>query len=333
MKALGQLLALLVLLFPQNGKTQDMHFSQFYSAPLLLNPAYTGAGTCLRSSLIHRNQWSGFEKPYRSSVVSIDHYLNNAHLGLGALVAEEYAGTGALKTIYIRPSVAFAARIKKESVLRLGLQPGIGIKTVNFNDLLFGDQIYRGGAVPTIETPAGKHTYFDFNAGAILSRSKTWLGIAFNHLNMPNESLTGNIEQHLPILLSLHAGIRLELNREEKDLLQKKYLSPVLHYRRQKNFDQLDFGCYFNKRIFTLGIWYRGMPGIQYFKKTYINQDAVVFVAGIQHERVKFGYSYDRTISALKTVSKGAHEISLSFQVCNPKNRKIHYALISCPKF
>lgn len=312
---------------------QDMHFSQFYSAPLLLNPAFTGAGTCMRTNLIHRTQWAGFAKPYHSSVLSIDHFLVNAHIGLGLLLAEEYAGSGKLKTTFFRPSFAFSAQLKKETVLRLGLQPGIAVKSVNFNDLLFGDQIYRGGNVATVEQPTSSRTYFDFNAGAILSRSKTWIGIAFNHLNMPNESLQGNIEQRLPVLTSVHAGIRLELNPEEKDKLEKKYVTPVLHYRRQKKFDQLDIGCYFNRKMITVGVWYRGIPGIQSFTKSYINQDALVFVGGLQTERVKFGYSYDMTISPLKTVSRGAHELSLSFQICNPKNRKIHYALISCPKF
>lgn len=312
---------------------QDMHFSQFYSAPLLLNPAFTGAGICMRTNFIHRLQWNGFEKPYRSTVFSIDHFLINAHLGIGVLVAEEYAGMGGLKTSYYRPSVAFAAQLKKETVLRLGIQPGISSKSVNFDNLLFGDQIYRGGNISTVENIAIKKTYFDLNAGAILSRRESWLGIAFNHLNQPDESLMGNIEQRLPTLISLNAGIRFETNPQEKDITQKKYITPVVHFRQQRKFSQLDIGCYFNKQVFTLGVWYRGFPTLQRVSKSYINQDALVFVGGIQTERLKFGYSYDLTISKLKTVSKGAHEISLSFQFCNPKNRKIRYALISCPKF
>jgi type IX secretion system PorP/SprF family membrane protein len=311
-----------------------MHFSQFYASPVFLNPAFTGAGTCARVSLTHRSQWNGFANPYKSSLLTFDHYLNNSHFGTGFIVAEEYAGSGSLKTTYIRPSIAFAVQLKKRYNLRLGIQPGIGIRSVNFNDLLFGDQIYRGGAgVTSIENPAQKKTFFDLSTGALISGTRFWAGLSFTHLNRPNESLMGSYSQHLPTLISLHGGIKLDLNPDEKEAFRKKYFTPVLHYRLQNKFDQLDIGFYLTRYVFTAGVWYRGIPGLQSINKSYINQDALVFVGGFQQERLKFGYSYDMTISGLKSISRGAHEISLSFQICNPKNRKTHYALISCPKF
>ncbi len=40
-------------------KAQDAEFTQFYAAPLNLNPALTGAGKCHRITTNYRNQWSG----------------------------------------------------------------------------------------------------------------------------------------------------------------------------------------------------------------------------------------------------------------------------------
>jgi len=42
-----------------NLKAQDIHFSQFYAAPLLTNPASTGmSGEGLRVANVYRNQWA-----------------------------------------------------------------------------------------------------------------------------------------------------------------------------------------------------------------------------------------------------------------------------------
>jgi len=60
----------IVLLFAfaaDDSKAQDAHFSQFYSAPLLLNPALAGTmdGT-FRIASVYRDQWrSALEQPLK----------------------------------------------------------------------------------------------------------------------------------------------------------------------------------------------------------------------------------------------------------------------------
>ena len=104
---------------------QDMHFTQFYSSPLYLNPAFTGANVCSRVALTYRNQWPGISTAYKSYLFSADHYLDKYHLGIGLLLGNDEAGTGQLRTTIVVPSVAYEARLNKTIAVRLGVQPGI----------------------------------------------------------------------------------------------------------------------------------------------------------------------------------------------------------------
>lgn len=316
---------------------QDMHFTQFYASPLYLNPAFTGANVCSRATLVYRNQWPGVQKTYQSYLLSLDHYVSKQHLGIGLQCGVDEAGTGGLKTTIINPSFAYEIKINKTMAMRFGVQPGVTIKSIHFNQLLFGDQIARGGnagasSVTTVETPSQNKAFFDIGAGGLIYTSNFWAGASFFHLNKPNESLLGVEGVTLPIRYSVHGGAKFYLNEDEKDPDSKKSISLVAHYRGQGEFDQFDVGVYYGQHGFTAGIWYRGIPGLKAYKPGYRNDDAVAAVIGFQRERLNIGYSYDITISLLHKQTSGAHEVTLSYQLCKPK-KTIKRVLISCPKF
>lgn len=318
---------------------QDMQFTQFYASPLYLNPAFTGANVCSRAILVYRNQWPNIKTAYKSYLFSMDHFISKQNLGIGLQCAVDEAGSGGLKTTMINPSFAYETKINKTVAMRFGVQPGVTIKSIHFDRLLFGDQIYRGGnagasSVNTVENPTQNRAFFDIGAGALIYTSKYWIGSSFFHLTRPNESLlSGGTVSTLPIKYSVHGGAKFELNEEERDPNLKRSITTVLHYKGQGEFDQFDIGVYYTQLGINLGLWYRGIPGLKAYKPGYRNDDAIALIAGFQQERFSFGYSYDITISQLHRLTKGSHEITLSYQFCNPKKKKVTRVLISCPKF
>ena len=329
---------LLLSAFCKTLQSQDMQFTQFYASPLYLNPAFTGANVCSRVSITYRNQWPGVNTAYQSYLVSFDHYLQAQGLGVGLMFASDKAGTGGLRTTLINPSFSYETKITRNIGVRFGLQPGITIKSIQFDKLLFGDQIARGGSanpgsVSTVETPTQNKTFIDIGAGALFYTNKLWLGTSFYHINKPNESLVNAPGNVLPVKYSVHGGYKFALNEDEKDSDLRKTISLVMNYRGQGKFDQFDIGMYYSQHGFNLGFWYRGLPGIKSYKTGYPNNDAVAFLTGYQTKRATIGYSYDITISQLSSVSKGAHEITFSFQVCNPKKNPTKRLTVSCPKF
>jgi type IX secretion system PorP/SprF family membrane protein len=316
---------------------QDIHFTQFFAAPVYLNPAFTGANVCSRTTLIYRNQWPEVNKAYQTYLLSFDHYIQRSKLGLGLICAVDDAGSGGLRTTIVSSSFAYEIKIKRTMGIRFGVQPGVMIKSINFDKLIFGDQLARGGNtgaknITTVETPAQNKAFFDIGAGALFYYSNLWIGTSFSHLNRPNESFFGNDEVFLPIKYSVHGGTKFTFNKDEKDPDLKNNLYVVANYRGEAEFDQLDLGVYFNRSNVNLGFWYRGLQGFKAYKPGYSNNDAVAFIFGIQKETFRFGYSYDISISKLLGLTRGAHEFSITYQFCNFKT-KPRRQLISCPKF
>ena len=316
-----------------NVKAQDMHFTQFFSSPLYLNPAFTGAGVCSRFSTTYRNQWPGISKTYKSYLLSMDHYIQQYNLGVGLLFGNDAAGTGDLKTTIINPMFAYEVKVNRNFSMRFGVQPGFGLKSINFNALLFGDQIARGGNVATLETPTQSKTYFDIGAGALFYSRKYWIGASAYHLTRPDVALLGNGDGILPIKYSLHGGAKYVFNPKERNLYEQRSVSPAFNYRGQKEFDQFDIGFYFTQYIVNLGIWYRGIPIIKAYKTGYSNNDAVAIIVGLKTDRLNIGYSYDITISKLNNLAQGAHEVTLAYQLCKFRKKKKSRIIVPCPKF
>lgn len=321
---------------------QDIQFTQFYAAPTYLNPAFAGANVCSRATLLYRNQWPGISKTYRSYMFAYDHYLYKSNLGVGLNLGVDEAGSGDLRTTIINPIISYGVTINRFSSLRFGIQPGACIKSINFSKLLFGDQIYRGGKdVSTHEPQPQTVAFVDLGAGVLYNTQKFWFGFSAYHLNKPSDSFYNKTTVNLPIKYSVHSGMRLNLNNindlfkvNDRALTDKKTMTFAWHYRHQNNFDQLDVGVYFTQYVFNIGLWYRGIPVFKSYKKGYPNNDAMALVVGISNERLNIGYSYDFTISYLSMRSYGAHEITFSYQLCNPKKfNKRKLTLISCPKF
>ncbi len=330
-----QIVFLISVFYTNLVKGQDMHFTQFYASPLYLNPAFAGANVCSRISLTYRNQWPGISKAYKSFLCSADHSVQKYNIGVGLLFGNDVAGTGELTTTIINDMISYGIKINKKISMRGGFQPGIGIRSVNFNKLLFGDQIARGGNVPTIEAPTQTKVYVDIGAGGLLFTEKLWIGTSFYHLTRPNTSLIDG-EAILPVKYSIHGGGKFPLNKGENDPFKKMFISPAFNYRGQKKFGQLDIGLYYTQYIFNVGLWYRGIPIIKTYKYQpgYSNNDALAIIVGVQADRLNIGYSYDITISKLSSLTNGANEVTLSYQLCKlQKKSKKYGVLIPCPKF
>lgn len=331
MKKFIPALIALTFLFANEARAQDPQFSQYYAAPMYLNPAFAGANVCGRVSTNIRNQWPAIPGGYVTEIVSGDHFFQSQGVGAGFMFMNDRAGSGRLRLTSISGLMSYEFIVNRDLGFRVGFQPTLGIRSINFNSLIFGDQLGRGGSnVPTVELPTQTKAYFDFSAGVLGFTKFGWLGISTHHLTKPNESLLGD-ESPLPIKFSLHGGYKIYL--DEGDYTDDmRTITPTFNFRSQGKFDQLDIGFYFNKGKMNVGMWYRGIPVFKKYDKGYPNNDALVLVLGAVIDRFNVGYSYDITISWLKGNTAGAHELSMSYQFCKLKKKR-RGIKVACPKF
>jgi type IX secretion system PorP/SprF family membrane protein len=317
---------------------QDPEFSQYYAAPLVLNPAFTGTASDHRFIANHRNQWPNITNGFVTSALSYDYNLEHLNSGLGIMIMTDKAGTANLKSTVFNFQYAYKVRLKDKWMLSSGLNFGIGNRNIDFNKLVFGDQLQldSDGTPPTNDAVFSNQlssTYFDFGGGVLAYSRKFWFGFSAWHLNRPNRSLI-NEEAQIPVKTSLHGGIRIPLYHGVFKRDRIAAIMPSFVYKHQGKFDQLDIGTYFLYEPVIFGLWYRGIP-IDQNARDNVSQDAVVVVLGFQLTKIELTYSYDLTVSELGPISGGAHELALKFKVdlaTRVKTRK-KQKFIPCPTF
>jgi type IX secretion system PorP/SprF family membrane protein len=331
-------LLILIVFAWSAANAQDPEFSQYYASPLYLNPAFAGTSVDHRFIANYRNQWPNISQAFETYAFSYDYNLDIHNSGLGFIVVTDKAGSANLRSTQANFQYAYKVKLSEGMVLSSGVNFGVGTRSLDFNKLIFYQQLDFAQNSDNLPPPPGNirlegKTYFDFGAGLLVYSRKVWLGMSMAHLNRPNRSVMDE-QSEIPIKTSLHGGVRIPLYNGIFKRERTASIAPSFVYKQQGNFDQLDLGTYFFYEPVVVGLWYRGIP-IQQNAKDNISHDAVVVVLGFQLQNVEVSYSYDVTVSELGPISGGAHEIALKFKIelaTQVKKRKKE-KFIPCPTF
>lgn len=313
---------------------QDPQFTQFYAAPMFLNPAFSGLTYEHRFTANYRNQWPGIKTAYSTYMASYDYNISNLNSGIGGFILQDRAGTSNLVTTMGGVNYAYRVKIGKYSEARGGITLLTAQKKIDYTQLIFNDQFITGAAVSQDALSVDKISYFDMAVGTLFNSTNYWVGFAARHINRPNVSMVGNVEA-LPISASLHGGYRFIIKaRGAGKTRLEEFVSASFNIRSEQKYSQLDIGAYYFKSFINFGIWYRGLPLKQY-KPGYANRESLSLLFGIEvpDKNFRIGYSYDATISNLKINNTlGAHEVSLVYEIAS-KHKRNRRVLVSCPKF
>lgn len=317
---------------------QDTQYSQFYSNPIYLNPAFVGTGHNTRLAINHRVLWPELPQSFASYSASLDYSVAKLNSGFGILAFADQEGTAALKTNGAAAIYSYHANFNGKVVFQPAVQVGYIFRTIDRSKFLFGDQIDFGvdGAPSQDPTLVGlkMRNYLDVGTGFLMYTRTYWIGSSFQHLTQPNRSLLGG-EDRLQIRYTIHAGGRFKLKGEYHENDAISTIAPSLVYKRQGNFQQFDIGASAHLQPVIVGFYYRGLP---FLSKSFdqINQDAIITQVGFEFMGLEFGYSYDMNISGLGNSGGGAHEIALQYNFqfpLNPKHVSHNKKVLHCPTF
>ncbi|RME93858.1 MAG: type IX secretion system membrane protein PorP/SprF, partial [Bacteroidetes bacterium] len=119
-------LALVVLLFCGAVQAQDPLYSQFYHAPLHLNPAFAGTTLAPRLSFNYRNQYPTFANPvpYVTYAASFEQEVESLNSGFGFLLVSDHLGNGIYQTNYLSGIYGYKVRLNRDYYVRFGLEAG-----------------------------------------------------------------------------------------------------------------------------------------------------------------------------------------------------------------
>jgi len=327
LRYLFTLLALLAIIQTE-VYAQDPQFTQFYAAPIYLNPAYTGANGNIRAAMNYRNQWPGSEAQSVTYLASYDQHFSflRSSFGLLAKKDEQYNGIGnTFSSTEVALSYAYKIEASETFSIQPAIQAGYVIRDIDFNSFIFGDQITNNGftANPTAEQfPEEQIGYVDVSTGFLVFSDRMWFGVAVHHINEPEQSWLGGLDK-LPMKTTAHFGfvIPTKRTRRRQPDLEDGTIIPVIQYKTQGRSDQLSLGVYGNFDPIVAGFWYRGLP-VKRFDNTVSNNDALAVLFGLYIKQMTVAYSYDFTVSELAPITNGAHEISLTFDFKPKDDRK-----------
>ena len=137
---------------------------------MAINPAYAGNQEALSVTMLHRNQWTGFEGAPNTNTVSLHTPLRNDNVALGALLYHDQAGVSTSTGILGN----FAYRIPlSKGKLSFGLGGGITIMKNAWNKLVAFDP---DDALITNENQT--YALPNFSVGAWYSTPKLFAGLS-----------------------------------------------------------------------------------------------------------------------------------------------------------
>ncbi|MFP4096226.1 MAG: type IX secretion system membrane protein PorP/SprF [Cyclobacteriaceae bacterium] len=342
-KILALLLVIVGLMLSSSNRAwaQDPQFSQFYAAPLYLSPSFAGSTELSRAGMNFRSQWPSLQANFTTLSLYFDHFFEDYNSGVGVIFNGDREGLAGLQSVSLGLQYSYQLRITENLTFRPGAQVAFFNRDLNFDRLVFGDQLDETGIISNVtreQFDTGmSRSFVSLALGGLIFSENFYFGYAAHHINTPNQSLVDDVSR-LQMKSSFHGGYRFLLpagfrQRGYNDKGMERSITPTFQYKRQGNFDQLDLGAYFTYEPFVFGMWYRGLPISQL--EDLPNNESVVALVGLMAGNLNIGYSFDYTVSGLGIQSGGAHEISLvyHFSLRDPSKPPRSIMSLPCPRF
>jgi type IX secretion system PorP/SprF family membrane protein len=303
---------------------QDHLYSQFFNSPVYLNPALNGQFEGdFRMNLIYRNQYTTSGNNSNYLTASIDYNIPRFGGGVGIMLSRSSEGNAFLNSNSAAAIYSYSVG-SDQYVLSFGLQAGIANRSLDYNKLVFDDQIDQVlGILPGVPSSAdalqfNSKYYFDSGAGINLVVGNFMVGGALQHLNGPTTTFTGNPIK-IPVRSTGYLTYRFDLNANDNiDDDQKSYVIPSVVLYKQSTAQSIAAGVEYKHRAVSAGLWYRN-GGSQGPSAVVITLNFDIFVNKDTGEKFKFGVSHDVPVSGLTYGNtSGTSEGSINYQTINP---------------
>jgi type IX secretion system PorP/SprF family membrane protein len=321
-------------------RAQDHLYSQFFNAPIYLNPSLTGQfDGDLRLNMIYRNQWSSLGGDLSYINASVDVAVPKLSGGVGLSFNKSSEGTAYLTKNNIAATYSYSVG-EDDLVASFGLQAGFTNRSIDWSKLVFLDQIdrrlgYIDGSVSSAQLPEMSNKfYFDPAAGVNVVWRNAMLGASAYHINKPDESFSGT-QARLPMRWTINASFKMPLS-SGFDYLEEDgaFLIPSVVYYKQGNVSSISAGAQFKYRGFNSGLWYRtnqegGSDDIVF------SLIIDIFLKRRDTEKIRLGLSHDATTSKINyTNTSGSTEASLGYEKYWPNStRTKKYNGLRCSSF
>lgn len=329
MKKLITSIAILLIATCGLRAQQDPAYSMYMFNGLFINPAYAGSHEVVNLMAIYRHQWVGMDGAPRTANLSVHSPFRKSQYAMGLIVSNDKIGLS--NTVTVTPSFSYRIKIK-ESKLCFGLQTSFAyfyrnngqselptntpdntlalntnlfVPNVGFGIYWYGKKYFIGAAAPHIMPTAlsGKTAVLNYNSD---------VARVYNYYNLTAGYVFG------------------------KEMSTVKF-RPTFLMKWQKglpnNIPQFDFNL---ALLFIDRIWVGASlrtQGDAYTKNGKVMKFGPESFVGYLQVKVtrqlQFGYAYDATISNLRTINSGTHEVMVAYDFMRNKKRFVNPRFVS----
>lgn len=320
---------------------QDIHFSQFYEAPLLRNPSLAGIFKGdIRVQGVYRDQWNSFTNAYRTGSLNgeMRHPIGrrNDFVTTALQVVYDKAGDAALTTTQLMPVLNYHKSLNddRNMYLSLGFMGGWIQKRLDRTKMTTNNQFDGSGYNPSL--PDGepfadfRQSYWDGSVGMSFSSNLRYnenntffVGAAYHHFNRPENSFYKNPTIGLEPKWVFSGGIKLQIN-------EPAFFNIQADYSRQGQNTEIVAGTLVGYHLDSYTD-----PMYTVYAGAFLRwKDALIPVIKLDYGPMSLSLSYDVNVSPLKTASlgRGGTELSLSW-IGFLENRNSSRNDIRCPVF
>ena len=301
-------------------QAQDLHFSQFFEAPLLRNPSLAGIFTGdIRVQGVYRDQWNSFTKAYRTGSLNAEVKMpvGNDYITTGLQALFDKAGTVGLTTTQVLPAVNYHKSLSNDKVefLSLGFMGGLIHKSLDVTKMTTNNQ-YNGGWNPTGTTgetfAIPNFSTWDASVGlsyntafGMNGANSLFIGAAYHHLNKPRNSFYRDATTQLNPKYVFSAGVKWVIDDYSYFTVQAD------HSQQGTQKETIAGGLY----SFIPGQFVDNANCTLHVGGFLRWKDAFIPVVKVDMRSLSVALSYDVNVSQLRTASqsRGGFELSLSY--------------------
>ena len=324
------LIILVLNLFGFQLYGQDVTFTHFMQNPIYYNPASVGIDQGLLISLNYRRALMYLPSKFETIALGLDQSLHDTEIkglgGVGLFLTRNQEGDGTYSTTAL--GIPFSARVVVNENLKfqVGIAPVIYQKSINFNNLVFYDQLksYNVNLDPSsVSSQNWNHTvtFFDFHIG-IFGRYETDptdqsyernnvfdFGFSIQHLPEPNQAFDPNVTAKLASKYSLMMRYSHVIATYG---YQQASIQPLMLLEKQGSMEDIITGINFKYKTFSLGSYLR------HEQSSFMNVTELMMLIGTEFHlgdrafsSMQLNYSFDLLVASKQVNRNISNELSV----------------------
>jgi type IX secretion system PorP/SprF family membrane protein len=333
--ALALLLTAFCLLPITPLAAQDIHFSQYFEAPLYRNPALAGiVHGDYRIQTVFRSQWNSITNAYKTTSLNAEYKLpvkGDDYLTLAMQLFHDKAGATNLTTTHVLPAVNYHKSLSdvRSMYLSVGFMGGYVQRRIDRSKITTNSTYdYGGDGEDRLNSQFG---YLDGSAGISFNtqlgdnaENNLVLGAALHHFIRPKASFYKNGSVVVNPKWVFSADVKLSLS-------EYSYLTVHNDYVQQGSYSEKLSGALFTQKIGA----YTDEPDFTIGAGGFLRwNDAFIPTFQLNYKPFALSVSYDVNLSGLSKTSygQGGYEMSLAYVGFMDRDNSSANAVL-CPRF